>query len=25
VEEVRRQLPSLANRQPEAYRWPAKI
>jgi deaminated glutathione amidase len=25
VEEVRRQLPSLANRQPEAYRWPAKL
>ena len=23
VEEVRRQLPSLANRQPAAYRWPA--
>jgi predicted amidohydrolase len=22
VEEVRRQIPSLANRQPEAYRWP---
>ena len=25
VEEVRRQLPSLANRQPDAYRWPAKL
>ena len=25
VEEVRRQLPSLANRQPDAYHWPAKI
>ncbi|HYZ18644.1 MAG TPA: carbon-nitrogen hydrolase family protein [Gaiellaceae bacterium] len=25
VEEVRRQLPSLANRQPDAYRWPAPI
>ncbi len=24
LEEVRRQLPSLANRQPEAYRWPAR-
>jgi predicted amidohydrolase len=24
LEEVRRQLPSLANRQPEAYRWPTK-
>jgi len=23
VEEVRRQLPSLANRQPDAYRWPS--
>jgi predicted amidohydrolase len=23
LEEVRRQLPSLANRQPDAYRWPA--
>jgi deaminated glutathione amidase len=25
VEEVRRQLPSLANRQPAAYRWPAPV
>ncbi|HET7856081.1 MAG TPA: carbon-nitrogen hydrolase family protein [Gaiellaceae bacterium] len=25
VEEVRRQLPSLANRQPDTYRWPAPI
>jgi predicted amidohydrolase len=25
VDEVRRQLPSLANRQPGAYRWPAKV
>ena len=25
VEEVRRQLPSLANRQPGAYRWPATV
>jgi predicted amidohydrolase len=24
VDEVRRQLPSLANRQPEAYRWPTR-
>jgi deaminated glutathione amidase len=25
VDEVRRQLPSLANRQPEAYRWPTRV
>ncbi len=25
IDEVRRQLPSLANRQPDAYRWPAAI
>ena len=25
VEEVRRQIPSLANRQPDAYRWPTKV
>jgi deaminated glutathione amidase len=25
VEEVRRQIPSLANRQPAAYRWPTKV
>jgi deaminated glutathione amidase len=25
VQEVRRQLPSLANRQPEAYRWPTPV
>jgi predicted amidohydrolase len=25
VDEVRRQLPSLANRQPDAYRWPAAL
>jgi deaminated glutathione amidase len=25
VEEVRRQIPSLANRQPDAYQWPTKV
>ena len=25
IDEVRRQLPSLANRQPDAYRWPATV
>ena len=24
-DEIRRSLPSLANRRPEAYRWPAEV